>query len=781
MKRILFIIILFLSCRCIAQTDTVFWFAPPDLSDSFGETPVRLVFHTYDQPANITVEQPANSLFPTTTLTMAANSVSTYNPPMPVSMIETTPTDTILDRGFHIHSTAPITCYYQSISQNRETYTLKGRNALGTDFEVLAPMEYLPNNQHNLGQSIELIATEDNTHITIIAPEWRSALDSALASGINILLNRGQSYAFRNSHYGADLIKIEVHATKPIAVNATSDALMSRPQNDVPATYNLAGEQLLPLSFWGTKYVRINHFTTSETFRATDYLATGSYGIISNGTLQGINYGNMVWNTNGPTNFDSVDYIISERPLGMIHQLDPGLKMGFTLLPQLDCSGSNLISYLHSDSLTLSIHMVIDSNAVTDLRFNNDSSILTPNLFRPLPGLPSKVWCNTRVDQYLTTDSVMTISCSTAKFILAVIESDSTHGTSYTYLTDYAPYTLLKFSMDTVYCVGDSITFSYSHTNIDSMVVYGPNGLLLTRPPFVIPSADTTMSGRYIIEGFNHDGCHRAYLDTVNIVVHPNPSVELYDTIDEGQLPWSRFNTLFYDEADTFITRPNPQSPCDSLYHYHLTVLHTSHDTVLYYACPSDLPIQYDTIWFYQERERLFRYTGSQGQDSLVTFILHVLENSDTTIYDTIMDTQLPWFAFDTVFNDSVADFLFHTYNEAGCDSLIHYNLYIFWNGDHCDTSLSYPNVVTPNGDGINDRFVIGGLIENNCFKYNELIIYDRTGRQVYHKANIATEADWWNPAEQRIPSGTYFYYFKAHGVNIWTQHRGIIEVLHEK
>jgi hypothetical protein len=46
---------------------------------------------------------------------------------------------------------------------------------------------------------------------------------------------------------------------------------------------------------------------------------------------------------------------------------------------------------------------------------------------------------------------------------------------------------------------------------------------------------------------------------------------------------------------------------------------------------------------------------------------------------------------------------------------------------------------------------------------------------------NIANESDWWDPAAQRIPAGTYRYYFKAHGVTIHTQHTGVIEVLHDK
>ena len=289
------------------------------------------------------------------------------------------------------------------------------------------------------------------------------------------------------------------------------------------------------------------------------------------------------------------------------------------------------------------------------------------------------------------------------------------------------------------------------------------------------------MSGTYIVQGFSTEACHYFLTDSIRIYVYKSRHFDTSDTIVENQLPWSQFDMLFYDETDTVILQSHSSASCDSIINYHLRIYYNVEDTVYYYACENNLPVQYDTAWFTQEGQGLFHFTASHGEDSLVTFILHVIPSSDTTIYDTITDDQLPWFAFDTLFNDTIANYVYHTVNEAGCDSIIYYNLYIFWNGDHCDTALSYPNVVTPNGDGVNDRFVIGGLIEHNCFKYNELIIYDRTGNQVYHKRNITTESDWWNPAAQRAPSGTYFYYFKAHGVNIWTQHRGVIEVLRDK
>ena len=366
-------------------------------------------------------------------------------------------------------------------------------------------------------------------------------------------------------------------------------------------------------------------------------------------------------------------------------------------------------------------------------------------------------------------------------FVCIANNADGCYDTaSYEFCVNASSCAQFDIAMDTVYCIGDTIRFNISQ--IDSIVIHGPNGLVLTEPPYIIPNADSTRTGTYTVQGYYRtEECHYLVTDSIRLNVQKSRQFDAYDTIVENELPWSRFDHLFYSETDTVIHQTRSPLSCDSIYHYQLRIYYNTADTLLYYACESDLPVQYDTAQFTQEGQGLFHYAGSHGEDSLVTFILHVIPTSDTTIYDTITEDQLPWFAFDTVFTDTVADYIYHTFNEAGCDSTIHYYLHVFWNGDHCDTNLSYPNLVTPNGDGTNDRFVIVGLLENNCFKYNELSIYDRTGRRVYHKVNIANESDWWDPAAQRIPAGTYFYYFKAHGVTIHTQHTGVIEVLHDK
>ena len=89
---------------------------------------------------------------------------------------------------------------------------------------------------------------------------------------------------------------------------------------------------------------------------------------------------------------------------------------------------------------------------------------------------------------------------------------------------------------------------------------------------------------------------------------------------------------------------------------------------------------------------------------------------------------------------------------------------------------LQFPNVVTPNGDGVNDRFVILNLLDGMGYPVNTLDIYNKWGTRVYHKENISSDEDFWDPAD--LPSGTYFYRFSAQGYNGNIEHNGSIEVI---
>ncbi len=90
---------------------------------------------------------------------------------------------------------------------------------------------------------------------------------------------------------------------------------------------------------------------------------------------------------------------------------------------------------------------------------------------------------------------------------------------------------------------------------------------------------------------------------------------------------------------------------------------------------------------------------------------------------------------------------------------------------------IQFPTVITPNGDGINDKFVIHGLIDGLAYPNNTLRIYNRWGMLVYSKDNVRLNEECWDPQAERIPAGTYFYYFNAHGFTGNLQRTGTVEV----
>lgn len=92
---------------------------------------------------------------------------------------------------------------------------------------------------------------------------------------------------------------------------------------------------------------------------------------------------------------------------------------------------------------------------------------------------------------------------------------------------------------------------------------------------------------------------------------------------------------------------------------------------------------------------------------------------------------------------------------------------------------LQFPNAITPNGDGVNDKFIIRNLIDGLGYPNNTLAIYDRWGKRVYFKENISKEEDFWDPAASNIPAGTYFWRFTGKGYLGDIQRNGVVEVIY--
>ncbi|MBP5546088.1 MAG: gliding motility-associated C-terminal domain-containing protein [Bacteroidales bacterium] len=90
---------------------------------------------------------------------------------------------------------------------------------------------------------------------------------------------------------------------------------------------------------------------------------------------------------------------------------------------------------------------------------------------------------------------------------------------------------------------------------------------------------------------------------------------------------------------------------------------------------------------------------------------------------------------------------------------------------------LQFPNLVTPNGDGVNDIWRVVNLLELGLYSMNELWIYNVWGTLVYHVENIRREDQFWDPNETHSPDGTYYYRFSAKGHHGLVRVNGSIEV----
>ena len=90
-------------------------------------------------------------------------------------------------------------------------------------------------------------------------------------------------------------------------------------------------------------------------------------------------------------------------------------------------------------------------------------------------------------------------------------------------------------------------------------------------------------------------------------------------------------------------------------------------------------------------------------------------------------------------------------------------------NSAECPDEVFPPNVITPNGDGLNDVFEVFGL---DLFDNSKIEIYDRWGNMVYQSDNYD---NMWNGADQ--PEGTYYYILEVDDPQ-HTVHKGVITII---
>ncbi len=672
-------------CVCLkgyAQTDTVFWFAPPDLEINHQQTPIRFCVTTYDEPATVTFSQPANSSFTPVTFNIPANNFHVYDVSSLVDVMETKPINTVVSRGMYITSTTPVSCYYESVGNNSEIYTLKGENALGTDFIVPTQIQY-SNNYSSSTSSIEIIATEDNTVVQITAPvALRGGIPAN--STVTVTLQRGQSYAVRadGTAASAHLHNTVIHSNKPIAVNSTDDSVYAP-----GGCFDLIGDQLVPVPMVGTHYVALRNSSSFEYLFIfpIENQTTVSINGVTQSMLdigQSINYA-----LSSSTTAYNVE---SDKPVVVFQMTAIGCELGGTMLPQIECTGSNKVTHLRPNSSMSVVTIVVNTDYVYDFKLNGNPNAITAADFMAVPNSSNLSYCVKNISNYVSVGSVMTLQNDSARFHLGILDGSPGGDCSYGFFSDYARSSYINFDMDSIVCLGDNLVFGYTAPNVDHIVLTGPGNLNLTSPPFVLPVTDTAQTGWYYMTGTDSASCLNVLGDSLYITVMIPSDTQFVEAVVCDSLTWDGENT--YYESGSYPVLYSTSSGCDSLVVLNLTVLHSTTGIDTLTACDSLTWINGIT---YHENTDTATYVlpNAAGCDSVVTLHLTVNHSTSAMVDTAVVQNALPYHYNDSAYVET-GTYTQNFTNSLGCDSILTIHIEVYQNvTNQVDTTVCAANL----------------------------------------------------------------------------------------
>ncbi|RYE19433.1 MAG: LamG domain-containing protein, partial [Sphingobacteriales bacterium] len=442
MKKILLVFLLF-PLFTFAQKDSNFWFSAPDIVEfSVGtphDKPILLRLTSFSAAANVTISIPANPSFTPIDVNIAANSTVSVNLSSWGDLIENSVANAVADKGILITSSSDITAYYEVVSTcncNPELFALKGKSALGTEFIIGSQKEWPIDTVRfpTARSSFNVVATENNTVITITPSQ--PLISRPAGVPFNITLNRGQSFSnqglYRN---GASLLNGSIiTATKPIAVTAAEDLLMS----DGPCA-DLAGDQLIPTAIWGNEFVVIRGGLTNKDKGVVTAMTNGT-AIYLNGSATPaatINRGQSY-----EISFTSATtYIKTNNRVSVYHYTGINCEIGSAVIPKINCTGSQDVAITRSINEDATVFIVTRQGLQGGFTVNGDNTIITAADFSPVAGSAGAyVFCKKNMNSFMVTGDATRFINSTGKFSLGFLNGATPFaysGCRYGYFSDF--------------------------------------------------------------------------------------------------------------------------------------------------------------------------------------------------------------------------------------------------------------------------------------------------------------------------------------------------------
>lgn len=448
---LLFPVVALLNFNLMAQQDTTFWFVAPDADAAHGDNPILIRMVTLDNPATVTVSQPANALFPTTyTANIPAFSMGQINLTPSKSVIENAPYGAVNTRGLLIHASAPVSAYYEiNNGSNPMIAPLKGKMALGKLFFIPSQDAYQNNPSLAGRESFEIVATENNTLVTVTVTA--NVTNHNAGSTFQITLNRGETYSCRTLDPAASvsLKGSKIVASKPLAVTIADDNLFPAGSG----AYDIVADQLLPVSLIGVEYIVVKGF--AGTYERVYVLATQDNTTVA---LDGaapvatINSGEQYVFT--PTN--NSYYITSSFPVYVYHVSGINGELGSSVVPHITCTGSSEIGFNRGGATASNEFdiMVLTKTVNTgNFLIDGNSTLLTAADFVVVNGTGG-VWSSARKNMTSLSMGAHRIANTSGLFHLGILNNLSASA-EYGYFSNYSS---LYLGADVSICPESNIT-----------------------------------------------------------------------------------------------------------------------------------------------------------------------------------------------------------------------------------------------------------------------------------------------------------------------------------
>jgi len=508
-----------------SQKDTLFWFVAPEVSSGAGDSPIFLRFLSYDNPSTITINQPANGGFLPIVINLPANSVDSVNLSSFLAQIEMAAANFVSNTGLKIVSTSEISAFYElRTGSNKETFSLKGNKALGTNFYT--PFQKFWNNAVTTPasfSSIDIVATENAT--TVLITPRTAIVGHAANVTYSITLNIGQTYSARDMNVSAvtSLAGSIVSSNKPIAITVFDGSLSNGACSDA------IGDQITHAGIIGTDH--IIHKGTGSTDRV--YVLATQNG--TNVTLYNSTTTSTLINWSETYQIaltENVNYIKTNKPVYVMHVSGYGCDLSAAQVPNLFCAGTYTTSFTRSSSDSLGLVLYTRTGFENQFTLNGNPSLIPPAAFATVPGTLGEF--KVAYIHFSTTDvpvnSYNIVENTGDVFGLGVQNGNASGGAGYAYYSNFNSFPFVSAGLNDTVCANVSLPINGivgggSVTGIWSTTGYGTfqNGNSTLINNYIPSPLDTLISPIQLI--LTSTGPCPVQKDTLTLVVNASPLV----------------------------------------------------------------------------------------------------------------------------------------------------------------------------------------------------------------------------------------------------------------